>query len=273
MPLPPCTHSRRPLKSAKLRALPGFAAISVGDLYTNPTIEKLARLARLDPPAVTPAPAERAASPAPSPAPARYLACTVLQALGVLCVSGIYAWQWLGAYLSYGYFAVTERTILEALALSLAIYGITTPVVLCLSIVLKWLLLGRVRPGRYPLWSFYYLRFWFVRAVMRAAPVRYLSGTPFLAMYYRLMGARIGKNVVLPLANPSGDPASKSIEVAVACMLWLDNTGVKKEVEGNESMKEFCTTVVKAAPELAQYAIRSKIAEVSQNLAKASQSP
>ena len=183
---------------SKLRALPGFAAISVGDLYTNPTIEKLAGLARPEPPTVTPGPAARAAtSPAPSTSPARYLACTVLQALGVLGVSGIYAWQWLGAYLSYGYFAVTERTILEALALSLAIYAITTPAVLCLSIVLKWLLLGKVRPGRYPLWSFYYLRFWFVRAVMRAAPVRYLSGTPFLVIYYRLMGARIGKNVFL----------------------------------------------------------------------------
>jgi len=183
---------------SKLRALPGFAAIAVGDLYANPTVEKLAKLARPAEPMAAPGPAARAATaPVPSTSPARYLACTVLQALGVLGVSGIYAWQWLGAYLSYGYFAVTERTILEALALSLAIYAITTPAVLCLSIVLKWLLLGRVRPGRYPLWSFYYLRFWFVRAVMRAAPVRYLSGTPFLVIYYRLMGARIGKNVFL----------------------------------------------------------------------------
>jgi hypothetical protein len=36
----------------------------------------------------------------------------------------------------------------------------------------------------------------------------------------------IFEKVVLPLANPAEDPAGKFLEVAVACMLWLDNTGL-----------------------------------------------
>lgn len=181
---------------SKLRTVAGFAGVSVADLYAHPTAEKIAALRQRSAPEVNPDPAERAA-PQPSATPLRYLACTILQALGVLFVSGIYAWQWLGAFLIYGYFAVADRSILEALALSLVVYPVTTPAVLLLSIILKWVLLGRIRPGRYPLWGWYYLRFWFVRAVMRAAPVRHLSGTPFLILYYRLMGARIGRNVFL----------------------------------------------------------------------------
>ena len=181
---------------SKLRAVPGFESVSVGDLYANPTVEKLtAKVHRLAPAAAT-GPAERAAAHH-SVSTLQYLACTALQLLGVLFVSGIYAWQWLGAFFTYGYLTVTDRTLLEALVLSLAVYAVTTPAVLILSILLKWILLGRVVPGRYPLWGFYYFRFWLARAVMRAAPVRHLTGTPFLPLYYRLMGARIGRNVFL----------------------------------------------------------------------------
>ena len=90
----------------------------------------------------------------------------------MLFVSGIYAWQWLGAFLAYGYVAVSDRSIPEALAISLTIYLVTTPAVLALSILIKWVFLGRIRPGRHPLWGFYYFRFWFVRAVTRVKDAR-----------------------------------------------------------------------------------------------------
>jgi non-ribosomal peptide synthetase-like protein len=78
-----------------------------------------------------------------------------------------------------------------------ALYAVTTPAMLVLSVALKWLVLGKIRPGRYPLWGSYYLRFWFVRSVIRSVPVHYLSGTPFLNFYYRMLGCKIGKDVVL----------------------------------------------------------------------------
>src|SRR5262249_50639911 len=52
-------------------------------------------------------------------------------------------------------------------------------------------------PGRYPLWGTYYYRWWFVRSILAAAPRWFLVGTPLLNLYYRLLGARIGKNVYL----------------------------------------------------------------------------
>jgi len=43
-----------------------------------------------------------------------------------------------------------------------------------------------------------------VRAVVRAAPVNYLDGTPLLNMYYRAMGAKIGRGVFLRKPRSGG---------------------------------------------------------------------
>ncbi len=65
---------------------------------------------------------------------------------------------------------------------------------------LKWVLLGRVRPGTHPLWScwcgrwdFLYL-LWTEWALPALVP---LEGTLWLNVYLRAMGMRIGKRVVL----------------------------------------------------------------------------
>ena len=58
-------------------------------------------------------------------------------------------------------------------------------------------------------------------------------------------GAAGLREVVLPLANPTDDPAGKFIEVAVACMLWLDNTGLKKPQPGNDALHKFCGEIVR----------------------------
>ncbi len=73
----------------------------------------------------------------------------------------------------------------------------------------------------------------------------------------------IFERVVLPLANASEDPVSKFMEVAVACMIWLDDTGVKKERSGNDVMTKFCIDTVQAVPALAVPAIKERIKEAS----------
>ncbi len=65
---------------------------------------------------------------------------------------------------------------------------------------LKWLLLGKVRPGQHPLWSCWCSRwdFLYVAWGQYARPVlSALEGTLLLAWYLRAMGMRIGRRVVL----------------------------------------------------------------------------
>jgi acetyltransferase-like isoleucine patch superfamily enzyme len=65
---------------------------------------------------------------------------------------------------------------------------------------MKWALLGRVKPGRHPLWSCWCGRwdFLYVAWAQLARPaLSMLEGTLMLTWYLRAMGASIGKRVVL----------------------------------------------------------------------------
>jgi non-ribosomal peptide synthetase-like protein len=63
-----------------------------------------------------------------------------------------------------------------------------------LAIVLKWLLIGRYRPGKHRLWSMYYLRWWTVARFQSLTWCSIFSGTPLMALFYRAMGAHVGVN-------------------------------------------------------------------------------
>jgi len=69
------------------------------------------------------------------------------------------------------------------------------PSMLFLSIALKWLVIGRFKPGRYPLWSFYYFRWWLVTRFQALSWAEMFVGTPLMSLYWRAMGAKIGRNV------------------------------------------------------------------------------
>jgi non-ribosomal peptide synthetase-like protein len=66
-------------------------------------------------------------------------------------------------------------------------------------IALKWLLLGRARPGTHPLWSCWVSRwdFLYIAWDFWAATVAALDGTLMLNAYLRAMGVRLGRRVVL----------------------------------------------------------------------------
>ena len=66
---------------------------------------------------------------------------------------------------------------------------------------MKWLLIGRYKPGERPLWSTFVWRNELVNALHEHLAdlflVEMLTGTPFVCWYFRLLGARIGARVYL----------------------------------------------------------------------------
>src|SRR5262249_12514586 len=69
-----------------------------------------------------------------------------------------------------------------------------------LVLLLKWVLLGRVRPGAHPLWSCWCSRWDFLYvawAVYANRLLVFLEGTLLLSWYLRAMGMRLGRRVVL----------------------------------------------------------------------------
>jgi non-ribosomal peptide synthetase-like protein len=67
----------------------------------------------------------------------------------------------------------------------------------------KWLLLGRVRPGVYPLHHGFYFRKWFVDRLLHLSldVIGPLYSTLYLAPWYRLLGAKIGHRTEISTAS------------------------------------------------------------------------
>jgi non-ribosomal peptide synthetase-like protein len=188
-----------------------FGDLSVLDLYNNPTVAGLARHC-----------APRTATVAPARPPisrTRYLAAAAVQSAGVYFLFGLTATQWLVPFLLW---TALHRSAPLALAETLSVLLALHPALLVLTIALKWAVLGKAKPGRYPLWSVYYLRWWFVDRLLSLAPTGALAGTPLINVFYRLLGARIGRHVFIgsdainaPDLVSIGDDSAIGMEVAL----------------------------------------------------------
>ena len=71
------------------------------------------------------------------------------------------------------------------------------PVLLLMAVGAKWLIIGRYKPGRHPLWGSYYFRWWLVSRLEQLSGAGLLVGTPLLPVYYRLMGAKVGRHCAI----------------------------------------------------------------------------
>jgi non-ribosomal peptide synthetase-like protein len=131
----------------------------------------------------------------------RHFWCGAAQAVSLIFVLTFFALQWLTPYLTYTILIEEEYGFLDAVLGAFASLIVLYPVMLAVPIAVKWLLIGRYRPGTYPLWGAFYFRWWLATTIEAAVPVSYLTGTPLLNIYVRLMGARIGRNVRLQSDN------------------------------------------------------------------------
>jgi non-ribosomal peptide synthetase-like protein len=191
---------------SELRRDPRYAAVSVRDVYEHPTVAKLA--AALETLAPEPAPAHHARdvlSDAVSEVideeerdelQRRHLRAGLVQTGGLYFLYAFHALQWITPYLVY--FALAgEVSTLAAIGWA-ALCGIAVlPTLLALAVATKWLLLGRIRAGRHPLWGAYHLRWWFAQGLIEALHLNRFVGTPLLPWVFRLLGARIGRDVHL----------------------------------------------------------------------------
>ncbi|WP_010588414.1 Pls/PosA family non-ribosomal peptide synthetase [Schlesneria paludicola] len=182
-----------------LRTFPTFASLSMVDVYHHPTISQLADCLRQRNRLSNGSSTLMAAKSDSErrDLSRRYRWCSVFQFIGLYFVIAFFSLQWLAPYLTYTFLLDDGYTGLVPIVMSLGTLVMLYPVMLVLSIVTKWLVIGRIKPGRYPLWGSYFLRWWFVQAIRNIVPTSYLTGTPLLAWYYRFMGAHIGANVYL----------------------------------------------------------------------------
>ena len=187
-------HSLRAARAvSRARQFPGLADLSINDLYAAPTVRRLAR--RLIERGVSAG--ATMARPFVAVASRRFALCAVAQTIALPFIYGFAGLQWLLPYLAYVYWASNGLSRAEAAATAAGAFVLLPPVLLLMSIAFKWLVIGRMRAGEYPLWGSYYFRWWLVRRVLETVTSQYLAGTPAYVLYYRLLGARIGRDALL----------------------------------------------------------------------------
>jgi non-ribosomal peptide synthetase-like protein len=177
-------------KDARMRHL------GLSDLYAHPTVKKLAaHVARLK---ATLAPRLLPRREAPQPQTVSIAACGLAQAMAlgfIFALPGLFAlWQrhWLSA--------TSGSLLLGALGCGLITLAYV-PLSALLAIAAKWLFIGRFKAGTYPLWGGYYLRWWLVRRLNDRVPLYLFTGSPILNLYFRLMGAKVGRGCYLGSQN------------------------------------------------------------------------
>jgi non-ribosomal peptide synthetase-like protein len=208
---------------SELRKLPSFAGLSVGDVYAEPTVERLARIMATRS-AHQPAPKVKAPEGQAPVTGWRRLLCHLGQWAGLYPVLGYFGLQWLAPYLLYSW--LIDHDYSEVQALSLALLGllILHPFMYLMAVAVKWIVLGRVKPGVYRIWGFYYWRWWLVGRVLAATPTTYIVGTQWMRIYLRLMGARISSDAHF---------ATDSVRAFDLLTVGADSTiGVDARVEG-----------------------------------------
>jgi non-ribosomal peptide synthetase-like protein len=167
----------------------------------------------------------------PPPLMRRFL-CGLAQAAALPFIIGLVTLQWLGLFIS-SIFLIQggEVGFFAEMGLLLALYTIINIGTKILIIGLKWLIIGRTKPGRYPLWGVYYFRVWFVQRLLQVTTMKFLQGSPLIRLYMRLLGAKIGRDAVI--AEFEGG-AIDLISIGDNTTTGLKNRFSNVEIVGNE---------------------------------------
>lgn len=205
---------------ARIRKETSLPPAAMQDIYKHPTVRQLAECLQAMQIESELTPAVPAAELAPRASVPRvssfqYFLCGAIQLLVFLGYTGYSAWL-----LVFGFEWVSGGTTPIDMWLRSVGFGIAAFLVLSLTPILaKWVLVGRWKPGLIPIWSMAYLRFWAVKTLTRANPLVLFVGSPIYVLYLRLLGAKIGKGVVI---------LSRSVPVCTDLLTIGDNTVIHK---------------------------------------------
>ena len=181
---------------SNVREVPVLASITLQDVYGKRSLRAMADDLIEKTGGAGAAHVARDLSFEPPPLMRRFL-CGLAQAAALPVILTLNTMQWLGIFVTYLLLAGEGLGFLAQMAALLAVYVVINAVTALTAIALKWVVLGRTKPGRYPLWGAYYFRWWFVKRLEPLVHIKWLQGSPMIRRYLRLMGAQVGGDVII----------------------------------------------------------------------------
>lgn len=183
---------------ARVRKETDLPSAAMQDVYQQPTVRQLAAFltkvqtqAALEP--ALPVAGFVTREPAPPVGTFQYVLCGAIQFLIFLGYT-----MFAALMVVIGFAWTTEVTNPLDMWFRSVGFGAATFLVLSVTpIILKWALVGRWKTGEIRIWTLAYVRFWAVKTLTRANPLVLFAGSPIYVLYLRLLGAKIGKDVVI----------------------------------------------------------------------------
>ena len=177
-----------------VRETQSLSGLTLQDVYAARNIRAMA--ARLDGRAQASDSVPRNLGFTPPPLLRRFL-CGAAQAAVLPVILGLATVPWLGVFVSYMLLSGDDADFLREVVTLLTTYSFINLGTVIIAVSLKWLVLGRTRPGRYPLWGVYYFRWWLVQRVLGLVHIKWFQDTPVMRYYLRLLGAKVGRDAIL----------------------------------------------------------------------------
>ncbi len=210
---------------SRMREDSRFANITVHDIYCERRIGMIASaLAKKQISGVHAAP-EIVETPR-----LRRVLCSLAQAATLPPLVCLKMAQWLSPFFTYHYFTGDEGDSMpHAILAALLVYLLVNFGSFLFVIAAKWLVVGKLRAGRYPLWGVMYFRWWLADRIAEIPPRHLLSGSSLNAMYLRALGAKVGKEVLIgALSVRAPDLLTVGDGVSIGSSVNLENARVER---------------------------------------------
>jgi len=208
---------------SQLRRDANLPGASLKDIYLNRPLSKLISVWESQP-AVKPK-SKRDYKRVPLPT---YLFCWLAQTISLLLIYGLFAFQIFIPYLGYYYIDQETSNVAYSIITSLVLFSFIPPIFTIISIGAKWLVIGKMKEGNYPLWGSYYFRWWFVKTIQRLLPAQFLNGTPLYPLYLQLLGMKIAPNAqISDFSFGAEDLITIGADVSLSSQTNLNNAFVE----------------------------------------------
>lgn len=176
-----------------VRETPALAGVTLQDVYGARSLRAIgAELDRKFAGGTT----ARDLSFTPPPFMRRFL-CGVAQAIALPVILSLMTAQWLGVFVSYMLLTDTEAGLFQEIISLLGVYVCITVATIFISIAAKWIIIGRTKPGRYPLWGVYYFRVWLVQRFLTLCHMKWFQGSPIMRLYLAALGCKVGDDAII----------------------------------------------------------------------------
>jgi non-ribosomal peptide synthetase-like protein len=208
-----------------LREDPRYAALSVGDVYRERRLDGIARaMGRL-----RGQPQATGALPWAEVPAWRRGWCAVAQALAIPFFVLMHMADWLAPFFVYHYFTGDDGdSVVLAVAYSLTTFAVARFALFGVAIAGKWSVAGRLKAGRYPLWGLTYFRWWLAGKFCEMPDVYLLASTPWMPLYWRALGARVGRNALIDnITIGAPDLATFGEGVSLGTFVNIENARVE----------------------------------------------